>query len=196
MVTVQVTWSCEILYKRMIIIPKRFKVWFRPMPRLETQLRLAWNSLITSQSWMFSKAHAGLADTAPSLSSSLPLPGTPGKEKIYLSSPEVDNIRLQRGHADTGHNIHRCTADTDSLSLSLSLSLALCVCVCVCVSVSAQSNKHKHTQTQTHTGTYMGKPLTAKGETLQQLQVWYVATAAPISSFTEITAYTVEQYNL
>ncbi|KAI3356325.1 hypothetical protein L3Q82_017558, partial [Scortum barcoo] len=38
---------------------------------------------------------------------------TPGEEKIYLSSPEVDNIRLQRGHTDTGHNIHRAQWQKD-----------------------------------------------------------------------------------
>lgn len=85
---------------------------------------------------MFSRAHGEpLIFPSPSLS----LPGTPGKDKIYLSSPEVDNIGLQRGHADTGQNIRRCAADTDPLSLSLSLF------------VRVQSNKQKHTQTQTHT---------------------------------------------
>jgi len=50
---------------------------------------------------------------------SLALSNTPGKYKIYLSSPEVDNISLQRGQADTGQNMHRCIADTGPVSLWL-----------------------------------------------------------------------------
>lgn len=71
-----------------------------------------------------------------SLSLYLALPCTPGKYKIYLSSQEVDNIRLHRGHTDTGQNIYRCTADTGSLSVCLG---------------NLQSNKHKNTMHKTHT---------------------------------------------
>lgn len=60
-----------------------------------TQLRFAYNT-ITIQ------ANGEILKTTVSV---FPLPGTPAKDKIYLSSPEVDNARLQRGHADTGHNI-------------------------------------------------------------------------------------------
>lgn len=44
-------------------------------------------------------------------------------------------------------------------------------------------------QTQAHAPyKHKGKPLTAKGDTLQRLQVWYVNTAALISTFSEISA--------
>lgn len=84
------------------------------------------------------------------LSSPFSLVGTPGKDKIYLSSPEVDNIRLRRGHADTGQNIQYTGAQ-------LTLTRPLCVCECAKQQTQAHTAAHKHT----HTDTDISTPLTS-----------------------------------
>lgn len=77
------------------------------------------------------------------LSFPISLVGTPGKDKIYLSSPEVDNIRLQRGHADTGQNIQYTAAQ-------LTLTHPRCVCECAEQQTQAHTAAPKHTYRHWH----------------------------------------------